>query len=158
MLYRRRQEEDRLTFQLVLPPNLCSTVLKALHQDMGHMGIEHTLDLVRQRFFWPKMAADVEQTIKTCGRCVRRKALTEKAAPLVNIKTSRLLELLCMDLSIEPDSANTKDILVLTDHFTKFPVAILPTRKLKPLPGVSGITLWFTMVFQSGYILIKGRT
>ena len=33
-------------------------------------------------------------------------------------------------LSLEPDTSNTKDILVLTDHFTKFAVAI-PTANQK---------------------------
>uniref|UniRef100_A0A3P9ITK5 Gypsy retrotransposon integrase-like protein 1 n=1 Tax=Oryzias latipes TaxID=8090 RepID=A0A3P9ITK5_ORYLA len=133
ILYRKRRQEDTYVLQLVLPPNLRPAVLKALHNDMGHMGVERTLDLVRQRFFWPRMAADVDQTIKTCDRCVRRKALPERAAPLVNIRTCRPLELLCMDfLSLEPDSANTKDILVLTDHFTKFSVAIpTPNQKAK---------------------------
>lgn len=56
---------------------------------MGYMGIERTLDLVRTRFYWPKMAADVEHKIKTCDRCICRKALLEKAAPLVNIKATR---------------------------------------------------------------------
>lgn len=52
----------------------------------------------------------------------------QKAAPLVNIQTSRPLELVCMDfLSVEPDSNNTKDILVITDHFMKYAVPI-PTR------------------------------
>lgn len=98
---------------------------------MGHMGIERTLDLVRSRFFWPRMAADIETKIKTCNRCVRRKALPERSAPLVNIKTTRPLELLCMDyLSLEPDQSNTKDILVFTDHFTKFAIAI-PTANQK---------------------------
>lgn len=90
----RRQEDDQLNLQLLLPPNLRPIVLRALHNDMGHMGIERTLDLVRQRFFWPKLTADVECTIKTCDRCVRRKALAEKAAPLVNIQTSQPFELL----------------------------------------------------------------
>ncbi|KAG1939020.1 interleukin-1 receptor accessory protein-like 1-A [Pimephales promelas] len=131
VLYRRRQDEDKLVLQLVLPPVLRPTILKSLHSDMGHMGIERTLDLVRQRFFWPKMAANVENFIKTCGRCVRRKTFPQKAAPLVNIQTSRPLELVCMDfLSLEPDSSNTKNILVLTDHFTKFAVAI-PTANQK---------------------------
>uniref|UniRef100_A0A3P9JPF0 Gypsy retrotransposon integrase-like protein 1 n=1 Tax=Oryzias latipes TaxID=8090 RepID=A0A3P9JPF0_ORYLA len=115
---------------------------------MGHMGIERTLDLVRQRFFWPKMAVDVENTIKTCGRCVRRKTLMEKAAPLVNIRTSRPLELLCMDfLTLEPDSSNTKDILVLTDHFTKFAVAI-PTANQKA--GTVAKCLWNEFMVHYG--------
>ncbi|XP_030611439.1 uncharacterized protein LOC115798655 [Archocentrus centrarchus] len=41
------------------------------------------------------------------------------------------MELVCMDfLSVEPDSKNMKDILVITDHFTKYAVAI-PTRNQK---------------------------
>lgn len=77
------------------------------------------------------MAIDVERKVKTCGRCVRRKAQPERAAPLVNINTTRPLELLCLDfLSLEPDRSGTKDILVITDHFTKFAVAI-PTPNQK---------------------------
>ncbi|XP_052455381.1 uncharacterized protein LOC128015538 [Carassius gibelio] len=98
---------------------------------MGHMGIERTLELVRSRFYWPKMASDIETKIKNCERCVKRKSQPEKAAPLVNIHTSRPMELVCMDfLSLEPDSHNTKDILVITDHFTRYAVAI-PTRDQK---------------------------
>uniref|UniRef100_A0A3B3HM86 Gypsy retrotransposon integrase-like protein 1 n=1 Tax=Oryzias latipes TaxID=8090 RepID=A0A3B3HM86_ORYLA len=131
ILYRRRQDGEHILFQLVLPEELRSMVLTSLHNDMGHLGVERTLDLVRSRFFWPRMAADVEQKIKTCDRCIRRKALPERAAPLVNIETRRPLELLCMDfLTLEPDQSNTKDILVLTDHFTKYAVAI-PTANQK---------------------------
>lgn len=98
---------------------------------MGHMGVERTLDLVRSRFFWPRMAADVEKKIKTCNRCIQRKALPEQAALLVNIRTSRPLELLCMNyLMLEADKSNTKDILILTDHFTKYALAI-PTANQK---------------------------
>lgn len=133
ILYRRRRDNEDLSYQLILPEELRPLVLRSLHDDMGHMGIERTLDLVRTRFYWPKMAMDIEQKIKTCGRCVRRKTLPEKAAQLVSIKTSRPLELLCMDfLSLEPDSSNTRDILVLTDHFTKFAVALpTPNQKAK---------------------------
>lgn len=131
ILYRRRQDGESASFQLVLPEELCPVVLNSLHDNMGHLGAECTLDLVRNRFFWPHMAADVERKVRTCNRCVRRKALPERAAPLVNIRTSRPLELVCMDyLSLEPDRSNTKDILVLTDHFTKYAVAI-PTANQK---------------------------
>lgn len=41
------------------------------------------------------------------------------------------MEAVCMDyLSLEPDSHNTKDILVITDHFTKYAVA-MPTKDQK---------------------------
>ena len=131
VLYRKRQDNGRVTYQLVLPEELRTVVLQSLHNDMGHLGIERTLDLVQTRFFWPKMAADVERKVKTCDRCIRRKAQPEKAAPLVNIKSTRPLELVCMDfLSLEPDRSGAKDILVITDHFTKYAVAI-PTPNQK---------------------------
>lgn len=149
VLYRRRQVGPQVSLQLVLPAELRGMVLTSLHDHMGHMGADRTLDLVRTRFFWPKMALDVENKVKTCGRCVRRKALPEKAAPLVNINTSRPLELLCMDfLSLEPDVSGTKDILVITDHFTKFAVTIpTPSQKAR----VVAKCLWDHFIVHYGF-------
>ncbi|KAK2879333.1 hypothetical protein Q8A73_005096 [Channa argus] len=131
LLYRKRQCNDQLMYQLVLPQVLRQSVLTSLHDEMGHMGMERTLELARLRFYWPKLASDVELKVKGCARCVKRKSQPEKAAPLVSIHTSRPMELVCMDfLSLEPDSHNTKDILVITDHFTKYAVAI-PTKDQK---------------------------
>lgn len=90
VLYRRRQDGDLVTYQLVLPEVLRAAVLQSLHNDMGHMGIDRTLDLVRTRFYWPRLSTDVEHKVKTCERCTRRKSPPEKAAPLVNIKTTRI--------------------------------------------------------------------
>lgn len=49
-------------------------------------------------------------------------------APLVSIMTSQPLELVCMDfLSLEESKGGVKDILVITDHFTRYAVAV-PTK------------------------------
>lgn len=149
LLTRARQCHGQTVYQLVLPAALRPTVFKLLHDDMGHMGWERTHDLIRSRFYWPRMAADIETKIKTCGRCVRRKSQLEKAASLVNIRTSRPMELVCMDfLSLEPDSKNTKDILVITDHFTKYAVA-LPTRDQKATTVAK--CLWDHFLVHYGY-------
>lgn len=131
VLMRRRQLGDQLQHQLVLPQECRTDVLVSLHDQMGHMGIERTLDLVRNRFYWPRMANDVQTKVKTCERCIKRKTLPERAAPLVNIITSHPLELVCIDfLTLEPDKSKIKDILVITDHFTKYALAI-PTPNQK---------------------------
>lgn len=110
---------------------LRSSGLDSLHNEMGYLGVEQTLELVRARFYWPKMSSDVEAKIRTCRRCVRRKGQQEKAASLVNIQTSRPMELVCMDfLSLDADIHNTKDILVITDHFAKY--AAISIRDQKP--------------------------
>lgn len=149
VLYRKRQDGEVLTYQLVLPKEFRANVLTSLHDGMGHMGMDRTIDLVRSRFYWPKMAFDVEQKIKTCPHCVIHRAHPEKAAPLVNIRTTRPLELLCMNfLSLEPDQSNTKDILVITDHFTKYAMAI-PTANQKARTVAKA--LWDNFIVHYGF-------
>lgn len=124
-LYRKRLHKGEPFYQLVLPTKYREMVLQSLHDKVGHMGIDRTLDLVRTRFYWPRMSVDVEEKVNTCECYVRLKARAEKSAAFVNIDTSRPLELVCMDyLSLEPDGRGTKNILVITDHFTKYAVAI----------------------------------
>ena len=73
------------------------------------------------------MTSDVEKYVSTCNRYLRRKSTANMRAPMVNVNTTYPLELVCFDfLSIEP-SKGFSNILVITDHFTKFELAI-PTK------------------------------
>ena len=46
--------------QLVLPQWYHCKVLTALHDHMGHQGIDQTLDLLQERVYWPSMAKDAQ--------------------------------------------------------------------------------------------------
>lgn len=95
------------------------------------------------------MTADVARKVRTCERCVRRKTQPDKAAPLVSIQTTRPMELVCMDfLSLEPDSRNTEDILIIMDYFTKYAVAI-PTRDQKA--STVAKSLWERFLVHYGF-------
>lgn len=119
--------------QLVLPQSLRCQVLKSLHDDGGHLGIERTIELARDRFFWPKMAADIASYIRTCGRCVAHKSLPHKTAPLNQITSSGPLDLVCIDfLAIEPDSRGVTNVLVVTDHFTRYAQAYVTRDQKAP--------------------------
>lgn len=82
LLYRKRQCDNETVYQLVLPQALRKPVLYSLHDEMGHLGTEKTLELTRSRFYWPKMSLDVESKIKSCPRCIRRKSQPEKSCTL----------------------------------------------------------------------------
>ncbi|GFT32943.1 retrovirus-related Pol polyprotein from transposon 412 [Trichonephila clavipes] len=77
VLYRKFESEDGKTFrwQLVLPRSRIPEVLKELHGSPtgGHFGVMKTLHRVRERFFWGKVRADVEQWCKSCDTCSARK-------------------------------------------------------------------------------------
>ena len=60
--------------QLLLPNEFRLPVIRALHDDMGYLGVARTVDLVREWFYWPKMAQTVERSIGNCGRCVAWKS------------------------------------------------------------------------------------
>jgi len=120
VLYRKKEDNEEEIHQLVLPMKYRDRVLSGLHDDMGHQGVDRTLSLIRDRFYWPNMTKDVSQHVSSCTRCILRKGSAEKA-PLVNIVTKQPLELVCVDyLTIEPSKGGIENVLVVTDHFTRY--------------------------------------
>ena len=133
VLYRIRNTPDKqIIHQLVLPTHYRPTAMSALHNDLGHLGVERTLDMVRNRFFWPKMSDDVKTWCEQCKRCCLRKTKPSKTkVPLVSIHSTEPLELVCIDfLKLEKSKGGYENILIITDHFTKYAQAH-PTRDQK---------------------------
>lgn len=61
--------------QLVLPQVSNPLVFHELHQKMGHLGVERTLSLIRDRFFWPRIHVDVEHFVtKKCEYLKKKKS------------------------------------------------------------------------------------
>ena len=59
-----------------------------------------------------------------------RKSKVQRSACLVNIQSSQPLELVCLDfLGLERSKGGYENILVITDHFTRFAHAI-PSKNL----------------------------
>ena len=115
--------------QVVLPASMKQTVLHYLHDDMGHLGCNRVLANARDRFYWVGMTEDVEKWVSQCKRCTCTKAPhLPHTTPLVTMHATKPLELVCLDyLSLERSKGGYQNILVITDHFTKFAVAY-PTR------------------------------
>ena len=65
--------------QFVLPKSFLHKMILICHDDNGHMGIERTLGLLQDRFFWPKMVDDVHTHTQMCDRCMRFKQPQEKS-------------------------------------------------------------------------------
>ena len=69
------------------------------------------------------MQTEAIQHVLKCTRCLRRKTPSH-VAPLQPIHVTQPLELVHMDcLSLEPSKENIENVLVITDHFTRYALA-----------------------------------
>ena len=112
---------------IVVPKALETEILKGTHDSpfTGHLGVTRTLDRIRKRFFWPNMRKSVENYIRQCDTCVKRKtpALTASngTAPLQSLQVSEPFTFWALDYMgpLPETNRGNKHILVLMDHFTK---------------------------------------
>ena len=121
---------DRNTMQLVLPEAFRKQALQGCHDDLGHLGMEWTIDLLRDCFYWSGMIDNMIRYIRQCERCLRFKALPEKA-PMENIDATYPMELVNMDYLTTEATEGGKDVhnLVITDHFTWYAQAIVTSSQ-----------------------------
>jgi hypothetical protein len=128
VLYRKRGIGQDLQYQMVLPEKYRTQALSGCHDDMGHLGRDRTLDVVRQRFFWPGMAQSVAYYVSACDRCIRRKTLPNQRALMVSIQSTQPMQMVCIDfLSLEESKGGYSNVLVVTDNFTRYAQAY-PTK------------------------------
>ena len=138
--------------QLILPIKYQAQVLKLLHDGQGHQGLERTLALCQERFYWNTMFQDVSNYVKTCPCCQTAKGnYTDPKTKLSSIIANSPMDLLCIDFTkVDPSKSSKENILVLTDTFTKFSQAFvtmnqkaLTVAKINSRSGPPLVDKWF---------------
>ena len=131
--------------QMVLPLKYQAQVLKLLHDGQGHQGLERTLALCRERFYWNTMFQDVSNYVKTCPWCQTAKGdYTDPKTKPGSIIANNPMDLLCIDFTkVDPSKSSKENILVLTDAFTKFSqVFVTPNQKALTVAKIL-VDKWF---------------
>ena len=145
MLHRLYINNDVEYHQLILPIKYQTQVLNLLHDCQGHQGLERTLALCWERFYWNTMFQDVTNYMKTCPRCQTAKGdYTDPKTKLGTIIANNPMDLLCIDFTkVDPSKSGKENILVLTDTFTKFSQAfITPNQKVLTMAKIL-VEKWF---------------
>ena len=132
LLYRKWVYKDEITYlQFVLPCEFRKRTVIACHDQFGHLGMDKTLILLQERFFWPKMNDDVRYHIRNCERCLRFKQKPEREE-MHSIESSYPLEIVHMDFLVigsKKDPNKEINVLVVTDHFTRYAQAFVTTSQ-----------------------------
>ena len=105
------------------------------------------LDLMCDRFFWPRMAAQAKEHLGKCCPCLACKARQPKAL-LENIMATHPLELVHLDyLCLEPGKGLDENVLVVTDHFTRYAQAYETRTQTTQMTAK---TLWDKFIVHYG--------
>ena len=160
-----KPESGFRVYQFVVPRGMRGQALRGCHQDAGHPGRDRMRSLLRERFWWPTMLTDACQAVHHCVMCTAANAKgPNQKAPLHPIHASMPLELVHVDflrveMPPEPGQSPTmfKNILVISDHFTRFAGAVLcPDQTAQSAAGA--LWKWFLIYgFPEKILTDQGR-
>jgi hypothetical protein len=120
-------KEQKLFFKtlLVPKPEERTSLVKQMHEDLGHFGEQRTLAEIRRRYFWHSRTTDVKAMVRGCQQCqlVRNsRSIRSGDEQLRSIPVCDLFHRVALDTAgplLEIRSSN-KYILVAIDHYSKW--------------------------------------
>ena len=126
--------------QFVLPSKYRKMAIQGCHDDVGHMGIAQSVNLLQDQFYWLGMAKEMTQHVWKCMRCNCFKKRVERA-PLEPILATHPMQIVHIDFLTIESRKTDKDhnVLVVTDQFTRFAQAFVTTSQTAQ---TTAKTLW----------------
>ena len=97
---------------------------------------------------WETGSCKATQYLLKCAKCLRRKS-TPQVAPMQPIYVIQPLELVHIDyLSLEPSKQDIENVLIITDHFTRYALAY--PSKTQTVQATARI-LWDSFICHYGF-------
>ena len=117
--------------QIYLPIKTLKTLIWECHKAYGHTGADKNHRIIREHFYYPRLAKIIRQTLSTCDSCQRNKTPTTSSAVIhESVQPEDPLELLSIDFfgPLVRTKYGYEYILVIIDTFTKY-TKLYPLRR-----------------------------
>jgi transposase InsO family protein len=148
-------------FPVVLPPSLRADVLQAYHADpqAGHFGIHLTYEIVRRRYYWRGLKADIVKTVKECEICTLAKQARGKQLGAMGIvQPTKFNQVICIDHVGPLDNSKRSRVLVIMDSLTRW-VEVVAVNIISSRTTAQSIQdVWFCRYGAPGAILTDNST
>ena len=107
--------------QILLPDSLVDTALRWAHEGFGHIGFTKTIDLIRSKYYFPRMAKKIKAHIKACKRCPLSKGKINIEPPGTYPPPRNIFESMSCDILALPRSENgSQFVVVFIDQFSRY--------------------------------------
>jgi len=121
----------RQRLQYVVPQALTLNVMELYHDSRGHPGAERTVDTIRLTYWWPGLVVNVDEHVKSCKACARRKANNRNpAAPIQEYESPDMpWQRVHVDLTgpLTETKKGNKYIMIVKDSLTRY-VETMPLK------------------------------
>ncbi|CAC5366592.1 unnamed protein product [Mytilus coruscus] len=153
---RSKRTEQFCQYQLALPEIAVKTIISLYHDSPlgGHGGIQHTVDLIREQYYFSNLEGKVSDFIKSCHACQCRKMTTRKTkAGIVAFQTPiRPFQVWEVDLfgPVPVSKSGNSYVCTAVDMFSKFIFT-------EPIPNSDPITVshaLYKIITQFGVLIL----
>jgi len=140
-----RKSDARLLFYV--PANMRDQVIRSCHDDMGHVGINRTIELIKRVYWFPKMNDYVKSHIENCLKCIvfsPKVGKTEGFLKLIE-KGTKPFHTIHIDHygPLNKTVKRFRHIFVVVDAFTKF-LTLYPVRTVNTQEACSKLVEYFS--------------
>ena len=145
---------------LVTPKSWGFTVLVEAHDKLGHQGGNRTYHLIKLQYYWKGMNKDIHKYITNCTLCKMEKVRTQLYPLQMTDIPARPFDKIVIDLvsDLNISTSGNQHILIITDHLTGWPEALLiPNKKADTIVCVL-ISNYLPIHMWPHFILSDNRT
>ncbi|KAL1915617.1 uncharacterized protein VTP21DRAFT_6376 [Calcarisporiella thermophila] len=116
------KKETDIPIEVLHTGNAKSTV-RVVHEE-AHEGVKATWERVKRRYEGPQLYEVVEEVVRSCERCQRRRNKT-RVEEMRPVRTNRVLEIIGIDAvgPLPPTRNENRYLLVAIDYLSKYPFA-----------------------------------
>lgn len=129
---------DKNNLRWVVPKGARWQLCRMNHDDIGHFGVEKTLERIKKTYWFPKMSRFIKKYVQACLECAYSKKTTVAEGhlhPITKVEVPfHTLHVDHLGPFVRSKSGNSY-LLVIVDAFTKF-VFVKPVRNTKTQTAV----------------------